>query len=114
MKIRINTQIIEEYRKGLACLVPRAEAMSEGTWALTSHEHSLCDCQVLEIFAAHDALVEEFEIATDALLCAEYFIDSVVEDLSFYAEELCLPNTNDVARAKMAHKQIKLALTRLK
>jgi len=58
---------IEEYRKRLVCLVPRAEAISEGTWLLTSHEYSLCDCQVLEIFAAHDALAEKLRTATEAL-----------------------------------------------
>jgi len=105
---------IEEYRKRLVCLVPRAEAISEGTWLLTSHEYSLCDCQVLEIFAAHDALAEKLKTATEALLCAEEFIDSVVEDLESYAENRSCPNEDEFSSAKTARKQIKLALTRLK
>lgn len=40
---------VEEYRKGLVCLVPR-----KGLGGITCHEKTLCDCQVLEIFAELD------------------------------------------------------------
>lgn len=41
---------VDEYRNGLVCLVPRTGSDS----VITSHEKTLCDCQVLEIFAALD------------------------------------------------------------
>lgn len=46
---------IEEYRKGLVCLVPNPGSDS----VITSHEKTLCDCQVLEIFTAYDELQSE-------------------------------------------------------
>ena len=46
---------IEKYRKGLVCLVPREGAEC----ALTCHEKTLCDCQVLEIFAAYDRAIKD-------------------------------------------------------
>lgn len=48
---------INKYRKGLACLVPKEEAEC----ALTSHEYSLCDCKVLEIFSYADKIQSRLE-----------------------------------------------------
>lgn len=45
---------IEKYRKGLVCLVPM-----HGHSGITSHEKTLCDCEVLEIFSAYDAAIKE-------------------------------------------------------
>lgn len=47
---------INEYREGLVCLVPRP-----GVGGITCHEKTLCDCMVLEIFAAYDSLAKENE-----------------------------------------------------
>lgn len=49
---------IEKYRKGLVCLVPNESKINSDSMLLTSHEKTLCDCQVLEIFAAHQIQIE--------------------------------------------------------
>lgn len=46
---------VDKYREGLVCLVPRADSK----YGITCHEKTLCDCQVLEIFAALDAALAE-------------------------------------------------------
>jgi len=76
--------------------------------------HHAAFAAFVEIFADHDALAEKLKTATEALLCAEEFIDSVVEDLESYAENRSCPNEDEFSSAKMVQKQIKLALTRLK
>ena len=65
---------INEYRKGLVCLVPRP-----GVGGLTCHEKTLCDCMVLEVFAAYDALAKENASLRESLKLA-------VEALEFYSE----------------------------
>jgi hypothetical protein len=45
---------LAEMRKGLVCLVPRPNAES----VITSHERTLCDCQVLEIITALEQALE--------------------------------------------------------
>ena len=47
---------INKYRKGLVCLVP-----NKGKGGITSHEKTLCDCQVLEIFSYADKLQSRLE-----------------------------------------------------
>lgn len=45
---------IYKYKEGLVCLVPK-----EGRGGITSHEKTLCDCQVLEIFDELEKLKAE-------------------------------------------------------
>lgn len=47
---------INKYREGLVCLVP-----NKGKGGITSHEKTLCDCQVLEIFSYADKLQSRLE-----------------------------------------------------
>lgn len=63
----ISTKL-KTIRERLCCLVPRPEAITESSTLLSSHEHHLCDCEVLglvealevamtylDLFAAHDS-----------------------------------------------------------
>jgi len=54
---------INKYRKGLVCLVPKRGS----EFTMTCHEKTLCDCQVLEIFAAYDSLEAKLAISTKGL-----------------------------------------------
>ena len=54
---------INKYRKGLVCLVPKRGS----EFTMTCHEKTLCDCQVLEIFAAYDSLEAKFALVVEAL-----------------------------------------------
>jgi hypothetical protein len=72
-----------KYREGLVCLVPK-----DGRGGITSHEKTLCDCQVLEIFAELDRVVAErdelkkkqHKIAECELWEKEYRAAAVVRD----------------------------------
>lgn len=62
---RIN---VNEYRKGLVCLVPKQGMTGDiDYWPITSHEKTLCDCQVLEIFSAYDKALERIEVLEKTL-----------------------------------------------
>lgn len=40
---------VEEVKSRLVCLVPKKEAIKSNSMLLSSHERTLCDCQVLEV-----------------------------------------------------------------
>ena len=68
---------IDKYREGLVCLVPKKEAVAANSMYLSSHEKTLCDCQVLEIFSTYDALLVEakkLREAFDELFTSAYLI----------------------------------------
>lgn len=61
---------LDEIRKRLACLVPKPESISEDSMLLSSHEKTLCDCEVLTLL---DMLDEAKEYINKAELQFGYF-----------------------------------------
>ena len=61
-------KLIELRSKGLVCLVPRQGMVADiDYWPITSHEKTLCDCQVLEILSALKICVDVIELQNEAL-----------------------------------------------
>ena len=71
---------VEKYRKGLVCLVPKPGSDS----VITSHEKTLCDCQVLEIFDALDAANAEIERLQMAITHSASYAQTMKEKAELY------------------------------
>lgn len=51
---------VEEVKSRLICLVPKKEAIKANSMLLSSHERTLCDCQVLEVIQTLESRLEEY------------------------------------------------------
>lgn len=78
--------------RGLVCLVPKKEAINKNSMLLTSHEKTLCDCEVLQLIQIIEVLAEANEF---------------IEHECLHSETHCPPRDDMKLKARQAQAKIK-------